>query len=118
METILEGTPVLSRDNRFPYTITLQRRDTADELVAADGLTVIAFLAESEGGTAITNTQKTLTEKSGALGTYANELEGGYVNTVIDIGRSGYWICYRIVSETLDIWVPVTVQKRRRAAAA
>ena len=118
METILEGTPVLSRDNRFLYCITLQRRDEDDELVPADGRTVIAFLAVAEGGTAITNTQKTLTEKSGALGTYADEVDGDDVNDVLDLGRSGYWACYRIEGETLDIWVPVTVQKRRRAAAA
>lgn len=116
MDTEIREQPVLSRDNRFPYCLELTRINDDDEVVAADGLTVTAFLATTRGGAAIANTQKSLTERSGADGTYAAELEGEYVNDVLDLGLPGYWACYAIAGQVLSIWVPVAVEKYRTAA--
>jgi hypothetical protein len=118
MHTTLHSQPVISRDNRFPYRVRLERPNadtTLPEL--ATGRTVIAFLALSEGGDAIDNTEVTLSEiPSSRRWNYAGELDGEVVNTVLDGLPSVLWVCYRIEDEELDVWAVVKIAKRRRAA--
>lgn len=118
MQTVLDSQPVISYGNRFPYRVRLERpnaRTTLPELAA--GETVTAFLSLAEGGAAIDNTTKTLTEiPTSAQWNYALDFPGADVKTVLDTNPAGLWVCYQIASQNLEAWAKVKIMPRRRAA--
>jgi hypothetical protein len=117
MQTVLDSQPVISYGNRFPYRVRLERPNALTTLPElATGEIVTAFLALTEGGTAIDNTTKTLNEIPASVQwNYAIDFPGTDVKTVLDTNPAELWVCYQIASQNLEAWAKVKIIPRRRA---